>query len=763
MMRRTRTAAMVVLPVAAMAALLGIGIARSNADAEAFGTESDDEAEVRAAAQAYLDGLLDGDVPILESAFHPETRFQGSVGDAFVGMTLHDWAESRRGKRMRPVEDYRHSIEDVLISGNAAVVRTDIDWPGTYFVDYLSLLNIDDEWKIVNKIWTQRPSPRAMERIENLSVPPDEVSQYEGKFRSEGEDGVELAVTRAGSRLLLGVNGRRYELYFQGDDTFAPEFDVDDGVEFERNEAGRADRLHLVLDDTTIVAERIAVAGCGASSSAGPTGSGPIATADQTADRVSDMVDAAAIDSFVQSAMAELGVVPGVALAAVRDGEVVHEAGYGWRDREQRLPVTPRTVFYTASLAKAFTGATAAVLAADGEIDLDAPLSRFLPGLTDAPPVRADETTLRDLLRHGVLFSNGGVNFVTTFVRPYEHHDLVRILNDYSDPSEGFVYSNTNYVLAGYAIEAATGRDWRDVMRERVFAPLGMERSTARLADVDSADFAFPYLAREDGVRRIPFAKSDRTITGAGGIFSTAGDLARFVVAQLDGGRLDGHEALPAAAVREMQTPQIELDATFFEFERYAYGLGLYLAHWEGEELVHHFGGFPGFRSHVSFMPEHGMGVVVLQNEGVDGNRFADIVAAYVYDRLLDRPDADARGAARLGDLRQAIEARRAQRRDAEATLVRWERSPGVPSLPLDAYAGEYVNERLGTLRIETAGDRLRLVWGDLDAPVLPTDTEAFLVPWVRGFQALTFTFETTEYGEVDRLDWGFRRFVRRR
>lgn len=505
--------------------------------------------------------------------------------------------------------------------------------------------------------------------------------------------------------------------------------------------------MHLILHFTWIVL-CLTLAGCRPSGSAIATGL--------------DTADAAAIDSFVESAMAELGVVPGVALAVVRDGEVVHEAGYGWRDREQRLPVTPRTVFYTASLAKAFTGATAAVLAADGEIDLDAPLARFLPGLTDAPPVRADEATLRDLLRHGAPFSNGGVNFVTSFVGPYEPRDLMRVLNDYSDLSEGFVYSNTNYALAGYAIEAATGRDWRDGMRERVFAPLGMERSTARLAEVDSANFALPYLAREDGIHRIPFAKSDRTITGAGGIFSTAGDLARFVVAQLDGGRLAGRQALPATAVREMQTPQIELDATFFEFERYAYGLGLYLARWEGEELVHHFGGFPGFRSHVSFMPEHGMGVVVLQNEGVDGNRFADIVAAYVYDRLLGRSAADTRSIRRLADLRQAIEQRRAQRRDAEAALARWERSPGVPTLPLNAYAGEYVNERLGLLRIETAGDRLRLVWGDIDAPVLPTDAGEFLVPWVRGFQPMTFTFETTEHGEVEELDWGGRRFVRR-
>ncbi|MFW6085319.1 MAG: alpha/beta fold hydrolase, partial [Gemmatimonadota bacterium] len=222
---------------------------------------TDQEAEVRAAAQAYLDGLLHGDVATLESAFHPDTRFQGSVGDALVDMTFEDWAESRRGKRMRPVEEYRHSIEDVLIAGDAAVVRTDVDWPDTYFVDYLSLLRVGGEWKIVNKIWTQRPSPRAMSRIEDLPVPAEEASDYVGRYRTEGEDARYLAVTAEGASLRLETETRRYELYFQGDDTFAPEFDVDDRVRFERGADGRVERMRIVLDEETVSALRVAPEG----------------------------------------------------------------------------------------------------------------------------------------------------------------------------------------------------------------------------------------------------------------------------------------------------------------------------------------------------------------------------------------------------------------------------------------------------------------------------------------------------------------------
>lgn len=261
---KKKAALIVVIAAMAGASLVALGVARSDVYSATTGAEDDAEAEVRAAAQAYLDGLLHGDVATLESAFHPDTRFQGSVGGGFVDMTFQDWAESRRGKRMRPVEDYRHSIEDVLISGDAAVVRTDIDWPDTYFVDYLSLLQIDGEWRIVNKIWTQRPSPRAMSRIDDLPLPEDEVAPYVGRYRTEGDDPQVLSVTADGSSLHLETATRQYELYFQGDDTFAPEFGLDDRVRFEGDAEGEIDRMRIVLDDETILAVRVG-AGDGAS------------------------------------------------------------------------------------------------------------------------------------------------------------------------------------------------------------------------------------------------------------------------------------------------------------------------------------------------------------------------------------------------------------------------------------------------------------------------------------------------------------------
>ena len=469
-----------------------------------------------------------------------------------------------------------------------------------------------------------------------------------------------------------------------------------------------------------------------------------------------------AVDGFVIAAMDELGVVPGLSMAVVANGRVVHERGYGFADVEARRPVTPETVFYTASLAKAFTGMTAAVLAARGELDLDRPILDFFPGLSTQAPVRGDRVRVRDLLSHSKGFTNGGINFLTTFVGPPSEADLIRVLNDYSAAAPGFVYSNTNFALAGEVIERATGDPWQDVMDRSVFEPLGMDRSTAWASRVDPATAARPYLAEADGIRSIEFPKTDATITGAGGIFSTAHDLARFVIANLQEGRLEGRQAIPPGAVREAHAPQAELEARFFEFDRFAYGLGFYRARWGDELLIHHFGGYPGFRSHLSFMPDREIGVVVLQNEGVDGNRFADIVAAYAYDMMLGR-DADAAGARRLAELRDQIEQRRAARSGWDSEIRGLDASPGRAARPLTDYTGAYRNERLGILRVVEGAPGLRIDFGDLDGRLLPAGGNEFVVDWffnLMTFNPARFVFEV-EDARVTGFDWGGRPFRR--
>lgn len=464
------------------------------------------------------------------------------------------------------------------------------------------------------------------------------------------------------------------------------------------------------------------------------------------------------LDAFVPAAMTELNVVPGLSISVVNRGQVVYASGFGLADLEHKTPVTADTVFYTASLAKAFTGMTAAILASQGKLDLDAPLTSFFAGFQLPDGADSRKATVRGLLSHDPGFGNPTINYVTTFVRPYESDvELVRVLNTYSQPLDRFTYANTNYALAAYVIEKAAGRPWKDVVADLVFRPLGMTKTTAYVSR--ARDVARPYAAEPEGFVLMPLPKTDRTITGAGGVYSTASDLAKFVEASLNGGRADGRQALPAEAVRLVQTPAVSLQATYAYFRRTAYGIGLYLGDYDGESMPHHFGGIAGYRAHLSYMPQRGQGVVVLGNEGADGSRFTDLLACYVYDVLLGK-DADHLASKRIEEYKANIGRARAQRAGPRAEWSALAQTPGTPALGLDAYAGRFQNERLGELALVADRDRLVIMFGDLRGDALPVKGHEYLVSWRDGGPPDRWTF-TAPDGTVTGFDWAGRVFSR--
>jgi hypothetical protein len=160
-------------------------------------------------------------------------------------------------------------------------------------------------------------------------------------------------------------------------------------------------------------------------------------------------------------------------------------------------------------------------------------------------------------------------------------------------------------------------------------------------------------------------------------------------------------------------------------------------------------------------MPNRDAGVVVLENEGGDGSRFADLVAAYAYDVLLGK-DADTRAKARIADYKQSIERAREQRDTWRADLKKLRASTAQPELPPAAYAGVYRSDRLGTLEVKASGGALMAVFGDGSGRVLPVGGHAFIVDWNAAAPGDHWTFLVTD-GRVTGLDWGGRAFARLR
>jgi len=415
------------------------------------------------------------------------------------------------------------------------------------------------------------------------------------------------------------------------------------------------------------------------------------------------------VDAFARRVV-DAGLAPGMAIAVTLDDWILHEAGFGVADAASGRAVGEETAFYIASTTKALTATAVALLAERGEIDLDAPVTRYLPGLRFREPLDAGEVTIERLLTmtHGI--EDGGPVVVrTAFTGDFTIDTLLELLADYgpSDAGPVFNYGNLGYNILGMALDPTRDHGWKDVVRREVLEPLGMTATTARVSTLDPDRIAMPHAwTPGEGWSRIRLAKADANLHAAGGHFTTARDLARFVAAHASGGRLEGERVFPAATIAATHEPHVEQDRTFGPYVRHAWGYGWDIATWEGRTILSRFGAFSGYRSHMSFEPATGIGVVVLVNAGGPASPAADLVASYVYDRLVERTDVAAVYEKRLAEM--ADRAGEFDRARADHLAERAARLAPLPH-PLETYAGTYESPAMGAIE-------WRVVAGGLEA-----------------------------------------------
>jgi len=415
------------------------------------------------------------------------------------------------------------------------------------------------------------------------------------------------------------------------------------------------------------------------------------------------------IESLITRAI-KANVTPGLGVAIVRDSHIVYVKGFGVTDQQSRRAVNSDTQFYIASTSKTFTALAGAILAERKAIDLDWPLSRALPGVVMHPKVSADDITLRELLTHGHGISpNGPIPFRTAYSGEFTNDLLLDLLRVHGPAPGGktFAYSNFGYNLFGLVLDHHFKQGWKQVLHEEIFEPLEMASTTALRSKTDPARLAQPHELGPDGPELVAYAKQDANMQAAGGHITTASDLAQYLVAEMNGGRVAGHQVLPEAAIRETHRQQIGQDRNYGSFRRFGAGLGWDLATYDGNTVLQRFGGFQGFHSHLSFMPEPRIGVVVLANGGGASSVVADLISTYAYDRLLNKPTSDLE--ARWKDFISAIDRGRAAIVQDRATR---RARPQTTPLPLQAYAGTYVSPILGRMEWTLVDGTLRARMG---------------------------------------------------
>jgi CubicO group peptidase (beta-lactamase class C family) len=347
---------------------------------------------------------------------------------------------------------------------------------------------------------------------------------------------------------------------------------------------------------------------------------------------VAGPVDPAELEAFLAGVMAAHLAdkrIAGATVSVVRDGEILLARGYGYADWESRERVDPeRTLFRIGSVTKLLTFTAVMQLAEDGRLDLDADVNEYLD--FEVPATYPDPITMTHLLTHTPGWEEDSRNLFTDDVEGIvpmgewlADNQPARI----RPPGAFSAYSNYGTALAGYIVERVSGMSWDEYLEAHIFEPLGMDRTTGRqpLPDHLEPHMSLGYALEEGGWK----AQDWEVITGAapaGSASSTATDMARFMIAHLQGGALEGARILDPETALRMHSPQFVHDPRLP-----AFGLGFYEKSSHGVRIVGHGGNTRWFHTDLALMPDLGLGVFVSYNSAAGGElSFGPFLTAFL-------------------------------------------------------------------------------------------------------------------------------------
>jgi CubicO group peptidase (beta-lactamase class C family) len=468
------------------------------------------------------------------------------------------------------------------------------------------------------------------------------------------------------------------------------------------------------------------------------------------------------VDTVVERARQEFDV-PGIAVAIVKDGNVVLAKGYGVRKMGAPAPVTPQTLFRIASNTKAFTTAALAILVDESRIRWDDPVVQYLPAFQMYDPYVTREITIRDLLTHRSGLGLGAGDLMFFPPSDLSREEIVRRLR-FIKPATSFrttyAYDNLLYLVAGQIIPAVTGQSWDAFVKERIFTPLGMTNSfTSTDGLKNGQDVAIPHSKLSGTLEPLPQEDVDNNAP-AGAIVSCVADLAKWMNLQLARGAIGNAKIFTPARSREMWSGQTILPisepgkndppafaATQASF--HTYGLGWDLRDYRGKKLVSHGGALSGFLSRTALIPELKLGVVVLTNQETNAQL---AIANTVVDHYLGAPETDWVAAYSALDKKSHTEAAESFQQAAGK-----HHSDTHPSLPLSAYAGRYRDAWYGDVRIEEDHGKLHLFFThspDLAGELEHWQYDTFIARWKkRSLDADAYvTFTLKPDGSIDEM-----------
>ena len=332
------------------------------------------------------------------------------------------------------------------------------------------------------------------------------------------------------------------------------------------------------------------------------------------------------VDGVVRQALTTTGV-PSASIAIVQDGAIAYLQAYGAGRIDPHTPAQPSMRYSIGSISKQFTAAAVLLLAEQGKLSLDDPVSRFVPNLT-----RGNEVTIRELLSHTSGYQD---YWPQDYVPPFMLQSITadKILNLWArkpldfDPGTEWQYSNTNFVIAGLIVEKASGEPLLQYLSEHIFTPLGMKSvmniDQNRLTETDATG----YLRYALGPPRLAPKEGKGWLFAAGELAMPAEDLAKWDISMIN-----------QTVLQPASYTQMEREIVLKNGVGTRYGLGVDVRQESGQRAIEHGGEVSGFTAHNIVFPEARKAVVVLVNE--DSVGASSDIARKISDLLFREADA---------------------------------------------------------------------------------------------------------------------------
>jgi CubicO group peptidase (beta-lactamase class C family) len=397
----------------------------------------------------------------------------------------------------------------------------------------------------------------------------------------------------------------------------------------------------------------------------------------------------------------------GFAVAVVEKNKVVYAKGFGYRDYENKIPVTPNTLFAIGSCTKAFTASLLGMLSDKGKLDLNKPIRNYLPDLKFYNNNMNDNILVKDLMCHrtGLPRHDGSWYYFVT----KDRDSLVKRI-EYMEPTfavrEKWQYNNFMFLTQGVLAEKLTGASWEENVQQNIFKPLGMVRSNFSVDSMAlNSDASLGYGLKNDSIIKKLDYYNIGAMGPAGSINSSVTEMANWAITWLNGGKFNGTQVIPASYVPEALGSQMVVDGslpdkTIPDVHLANYGFGWFISSYKGHYRAEHGGNIDGFSASTCLFPSDSIGIIVLSNQ--NGSAVPSVIRNLIADRVLGLKYFDVESY-----MHGRADSAKAKEKQAETTVTSNRKPNTHPSHPLKDYEGIYSNKGYGNMVVALENDSL--------------------------------------------------------